>query len=125
MGRLAGKHILVVEDEYFIATDLERTLRKEEAIIIGPVGNLDAGLSLAGDQPVDAAILDVNLGEVYSYAIADRLKDRAIPYMFLTGYDGWSLPPDYRACPRLPKPFTAHSVVTMMEQLLSTETAER
>jgi hypothetical protein len=44
---LAGKHILVVEDEYFIASDLKRMLGAQDAIIVGPVGDLETGLSLA------------------------------------------------------------------------------
>jgi len=115
---LAGKRILVVEDEYFIASDLRRMLRGEGAVVIGPVGNLAAGLSLA-QQPIDAAVLDVNLAEATSYPIADRLGGLDVPYMFLTGYDGWSLPPAYRDAARLAKPFGAHAVVAMLTTLLS------
>ena len=56
---LAGKRILLVEDEYFIASDLKRALQKAGAHVLGPVGVLDAGLALA-EQPVDAAVLDPN-----------------------------------------------------------------
>ena len=35
---LAGKRVLVVKDEYFIASDLKRTLKKEGAVVVGPVG---------------------------------------------------------------------------------------
>lgn len=117
---LTGKRILLVEDEYFIAADLARALRREGAEIVGPVGDLSAGLKLA-DEPIDAAVLDVNLGEVMSYPIAERLARRSLPYMFLTGYDGWSLPSDYRDVARLAKPFPMHSVVAMMETLVSAE----
>lgn len=117
---LARKRILVVEDEYFIAAELKRTLEKEGAVVVGPVGNLAAGLELA-DQPIDAALLDVNLGEAMSYPIADRLHDSGIPYMFLTGYDDWSLPADYRNVARLAKPFPMHSVVATIEKLVLSE----
>jgi len=115
---LAGKRILVVEDEYFIASDLRRMLQGEGAEVVGPVGNLAAGLSLA-EESIDAAVLDVNLAEVTSYPIADRLGSRAIPFMFLTGYDGWSLPPAYRDAARLAKPFGAQAVVAMLETLVA------
>lgn len=77
-GVLAGRRVLVVEDEYFIAVDLKRALSKEGALVVGPVRDLAAGLSLA-DEPIDAAILDVNLEEAMSYPIADRLRDRKVP----------------------------------------------
>ena len=117
---LAGKRILVVEDEYFIASDIKRTLRQEGAVIVGPVGNLEGGLSLA-EEPIDAAVLDVNLDEAMSYPIADRLRTRSIPYLFLTGYDGWSMPPEYRDAVRLAKPFPPRSVVAMVEKLVAIE----
>lgn len=42
---LAAKRILVVEDEYFIARDLERALRAADAIVVGPVATLEQGLT--------------------------------------------------------------------------------
>lgn len=110
-GRLAGRRILVVEDEYLIAADLRRALQAEEATVIGPVGRLDRGLALADAGPVDAAVLDVNLGQATTYAIADRLRGRATPWLFVTGYDGWSMPEAYRDAPRIAKPFAMRAVI--------------
>lgn len=116
---LTGKRILVVEDEYFIASDLQTALENEGAVLVGPVGNLDDGLRLAGSEEIDGALLDVNLGEVRSFPIADRLADREIPYILLTGYDAWALPDAYRAAPRLEKPFEIDRVVQGLGQLFT------
>ena len=116
---LTGKRVLVVEDEYFIASDLKRALTTEGAIVVGPVGSLAAGLSLA-EEPIDAAVLDVNLNEAMSFPIADKLRSRGVPYMFLTGYDGWSLPAQYRDAARLAKPFPPQNVVAMVRSLVAT-----
>lgn len=123
-GSLAGKRILIVEDEYFIAADLRRTLTREGADIVGPVSNLQAGLDLT-QEPIDAAVLDVNLEEAMSYPIADELRNRSVPYMFLTGYDGWSLPPGYQNDARLAKPFATRSLVTMVEHLIASRQEAR
>lgn len=109
--KLAGKRILVVEDEYFIASDLQRALAVEGAVVVGPVGDLAKALRLVEDDTLDAAILDVNLEGVMSYPIADRLTAENTPYMFLTGYDGWSLPPAYKGAPRVAKPFSTPQVI--------------
>lgn len=109
--KLTGKRILVVEDEYFIASDLKRALATEGAVVVGPVGDLARGLRLAEDDALDAAILDVNLEGTMSYPIADRLAAGKVPYMFLTGYDGWSLPPAYKGAPRIAKPFPTPRVI--------------
>jgi DNA-binding response OmpR family regulator len=115
---LAGKRILVVEDEYFIASDLKRALVEHGAVVVGPVGDLNDGLAAMRGQPVDAAVLDVNLEGTNSYPIADLLTETSVPYIFLTGYDGWSLPEKYRAMPRIAKPHSMPAVLSAVEQLL-------
>jgi len=116
---LKGKRILVVEDEYFIASDLKQALVQYGATVIGPVGDLNKGLSLLDCEPLDAAVLDINLEGSASYPIADLLVENAVPYLFLTGYDGWSLPEKYQANPRMGKPFTVSAVISAIEQLLT------
>lgn len=120
-GNLAGKRVLIVEDEYFIASDLQRTLQREEVEVVGPVGDLDRALSLAANERLDAAILDVNLEGATSYRLADHLTQRSIPYLFLTGYDGGTLPEPYRSAPRVPKPFSIRAVMAGIGQLLDAE----
>ena len=122
-SRLTGKNILVVEDEYFIATDISRALQAEGAKVVGPVGRLEQGLALAEQERVDAALLDVNLGATLTLPIADRLGARSIPCMFLTGYDEWSLPEPYRAAPRMTKPFTARAMLDAVVGLVGSEAA--
>ena len=116
-GSLAGKRILVVEDEYFIAFDIKRALVKEGADVVGPVGDAAKGLALASDA-LDAAILDVNLEGTNSFPIADRLRVRRVPYMFLTGYDDWALPEIYRSAPRIAKPFPMRAVLDCIAHLV-------
>lgn len=118
-GRLSGRRILVVEDEYFIATDIKKALVAEDAIVVGPVGQLDRALALMSRQPVDAAVLDVNLVKATTYAIADCLRASDTPWVFVTGYDGWSMPPEYRDTPRLAKPFTMRTVIDTVVDLVA------
>ncbi|WP_082553724.1 response regulator [Altererythrobacter sp. Root672] len=115
--RLSGKRILVVEDEHFIAADLRQVLEDEGAEVIGPTGSVLHGLDLAA-RTLDAALLDVNLQGANSYPIADLLTQRAVPYLFLTGYDGWSLPEGYQAVPHLAKPFRMDAVILALGMLL-------
>lgn len=117
-GRLTGKRVLVVEDEYYIAADLRQILDDEGAVVVGPAGCLEDGVALAV-APLDAALLDVNLHGVSSFALADRLDTAAVPYMFLTGYDAWAIPERFRAIPRLTKPFVMDSVVDAVELMVA------
>lgn len=115
---LANRRILVVEDEYFIASDMKRALRNADAVVIGPTGDLDRGLQLAQDEAIDGAVLDVNLGDATTYPLADELAARGTPFLFVTGYDGWSMPERYRDAPRIAKPFAMPAVLEAVAQIM-------
>lgn len=116
---LAGKRILIVEDEFFIAADLRRVLQDEGVIVVGPTGDLSAGLALASDEALDAAILDVNLDGAPSYPIAATLCGRSVPFLFVTGYDDWALDEAYRMSPRISKPCNSGMIVQAIEQMIA------
>jgi DNA-binding response OmpR family regulator len=114
---LKGKRILVIEDEYFIAMDIKRTLNDVGVDIVGPLSNIGQGLASASDDKLDAAILDLNLDGVMSFPLAERLAALGVPYLFLTGYDSWSLPHDFRAAPHVVKPFSSQQLIAAVEGL--------
>lgn len=59
----SGRRILAVEDEYFLADELDRELKAAGAAVLGPVSSVAAALeALASDRTPDAAVLGVNLG---------------------------------------------------------------
>ncbi len=58
---LAGHHVLVVEDDYFIAEEICAVLRRKGATVIGPAADVEQGRALTAEQQLDCAILDVNL----------------------------------------------------------------
>ena len=118
MGRsLVGKHILIVEDEYFIAADLARVLEAEGAMILGPFCDLALALASARDNHIDAALLDVNLNGERCYPVAELLEDRAVPFLFVTGYDRTALPERFRSAPSLIKPFGTEAVLREIGRL--------
>jgi CheY-like chemotaxis protein len=121
--RLAGKQILVVEDEYFIASDLKRALEAQGATIVGPVASLGKALDLIARQAIDAAILDVNLEGAHSFPVADQLRENGVPYMFVTGYDEWALPEKYRQVPRVAKPFRVSVMLRALSDLFEPRVA--
>jgi CheY-like chemotaxis protein len=110
-----GRRILVVEDEYLIAADLAEALEELGAEVVGPVANLKAALvevERAGD--LDGATLDVTLGQEKSFDVAAILRQRGVPFVFLTGYGDHGLPDQYRDVPRCEKPFDVPSILRAM-----------
>lgn len=118
---LAGKQVLLLEDELFQAVELQQMLEKEKMCVSGPAAQVSAALGILEDERVDVAILDINLAGEKCYPVADCLARRRIPFLFLTGYDGKDLPKAYRNVMRLSKPASAEQVLTGIDQLLQSE----
>jgi CheY-like chemotaxis protein len=78
MSLLTGKRVLLVEDEAVIAFALEDMLHELGCVVIGPAYQLETACTLAEAEAIDVAILDVNLNEARSYAVADILQRRGI-----------------------------------------------
>lgn len=115
-GALEGWRILVVEDDFLVAEALRDILQEAGATIIGPIGWLDEALAAVqrDDPRLDAAVLDVNLHDRTSYAVADALVERGIKFVFLTGYDSGSLDAAYRGYPRCEKPFQFQAIIAAL-----------
>jgi two-component SAPR family response regulator len=88
----AGKRILVVEDEYFLADDVRRKLIELGASVVGPAASVEQALVLIDDTAIDAAILDVHLGDEFVFPVAERLEELEVPFVFATSYDPAFIP---------------------------------
>lgn len=115
---LHGYHILIVEDEYYIATDTARALQGAGATVIGPCGNEMAAQAELAMQTPDAVVLDINLGHGASFKLAEHLQENGIPFVFVTGYDADIIPPDFAGVERLVKPLQLRQVVGAISRLL-------
>ena len=104
---LAGKRILILEDEFFLALCVGQTLEEQGCEVIGPATSVQKGLNLLEKAKVNGAILDINLNGEMVYPVARALMDRNIPFIFTTGYASLDVPSSYRSVPRLDKPVEA------------------
>jgi PAS domain S-box-containing protein len=102
---LAGKRILVVEDEALIALQWQDVLGRLGCEVVGPVATILEALNCLAQEPLDLAVLDVNLQGGRSFAIADVLVAKGIPFLFCTGYaSAMDLPARFQGVPVLGKP---------------------
>ena len=79
-----------------IAQDVADRLEREGADVIGPAPSVAAGLQLIEKGGVDAAILDVNLGQENSFPVAQELQARGVPFLFSTGYNSADIPSEWQ-----------------------------
>ena len=101
---LSGKSILLVEDEFLLALQLEEFLQSHGATVHGPYRRLEDALKAAQREAFDFAILDINLSGTMVYPLADHLLARGVPFLFLTGYSQANLPAQFHGVTRLNKP---------------------
>jgi CheY-like chemotaxis protein len=111
-GRLTGRRILVVEDDFMIAELIVAAFMADGAEIVGPAGTVQDALALtAGEERIDGAVLDVNLRGETVYSVADVLRSKGVPIVFTTGYDKSRLPPRFADMPCLVKPLKVERLV--------------
>lgn len=110
--------VLLVEDEPLIAMMLEDFLDALDRQHAGTADSVAAALPMVEEGALDAAILDVNLrGGEKSFAIADALAAKNIPFVFASGGGGEDIAPEYRDRPMLPKPYTMDGVEQALAKL--------
>ncbi len=102
---LAGKRVLVVEDEMLVSMLVEDMLSDFGCSVVGPAPDLDEAMSLASTADIDAALLDVNLAGKPIFPVADALKARGVPFAFASGYGAAGVEGDHAGAPVLQKPF--------------------
>lgn len=116
---LAGKRILIIEDEPLIALELSQIL-------------LDAGMEVAGIAQTivqarlametlksSAVMLDANLDGQKVDDLAVTLSRENVPFVFVSGYDRDNLPAAFRNRPHVLKPFTSRQVLDTLAAALS------
>jgi len=117
---LAGRRILVVEDEFFIADELAQSLSLAGAEVMGPCPTTERASRLmrAEGYLPDAAVLDLNLSGASSVDLVRALTERRVPVVLATGYDTTAIDPELQALPRCQKPFNLTGLVSTLATLL-------
>jgi CheY-like chemotaxis protein len=116
---LAGKRLLVVEDEFLIALDIESILEGAGAEV-KTANRVDQALSLIeSGGPFDAAVLDLKLERETSVAIAERLQAQSVPFVFLTGAAAdASIVAHFANAPVVGKPFDSDTLFSALKKAM-------
>ena len=91
---MAGRSILIAEDEPWIALDLAAEVESQDGRVIGPTPTLAGTFAILASERVDAAILDGNLANRDTTPVAHLLIQRRIPFVI---HSGLSLPEELAA----------------------------
>ena len=114
--------VLIVEDEFMVASALELVVSAMGHQVVGSVPTVATALSLlAGSGPPDVAILDLNLRGESSEPVAEELARRLVPFVFATGYDADSrLRQRFPAAVWLHKPYAEEQIRSVLADLTPT-----
>jgi CheY-like chemotaxis protein len=116
---LSNRKVLVVEDEMMIAMLIEDMLDEFGCELVGPATNIPRALELIGKESIEIAVLDLNLDGQDTYAIADALQQKNVPFIFATGYGSTGLRKEYGNRPILQKPFQQKDLEIALAEALS------
>ena len=98
--------ILLAEDELLVAADIEVMLVELGCEVVGPVATVAEVERLAGAEPLDCALLDVNLRGQQVFSAVPALHARKIPVVLSSGYHSRApFPQEFRQLPVLVKPY--------------------
>jgi len=116
---LQNRSILVVEDDPRIAAELVFALEDIGATVLGPCTTISDAIGLmARTAELDGAILDVNLAGELVFPVAYDLARRAVPFVFLTGYDRSHAAVRFASVPAFEKPVKPGDVADALAALL-------
>jgi DNA-binding NarL/FixJ family response regulator len=119
LSGLAGKRVLVVDDDSLLALDLEIFLQDEGCVVVGPAPTADAALALIAAELLDLAILDIDLNGDTSAPVADALADRGVDFLFISGHSRSMLPAAHSQRQLLAKPWSEAGLRVALGKLLN------
>lgn len=117
--KIDRRRVLLVEDDPVLGFELQSALADSGLDVIGPARTLPEALALAADKHIAAAVLDIHLGGVMVFPVAEYLRSRALPILFITGYDIAAVAPEpLRNAPVMQKPVDAGDLVGRIRALM-------
>jgi DNA-binding response OmpR family regulator len=113
----AGCRVLIVEDEWFLANDLQTALKSVGADVIALVGDIDDARAQLACGGFDIGVIDIKLRGHNAFDLADELRRQGTPFVFATGYSAEVIPARFANAPRWEKPFDPHLLARYVLQL--------
>ncbi len=110
--------ILVVEEDPLVALGLVQALHLAVFEVVGPATTVALALEFISAEGCDAAVLDINLGEETSEAVALELKKWQIPFLILSGHSQNQHLPAFRGAPLLAEPLRASLFIEELRRCL-------
>ena len=118
-GPMSGMTVLVVEDDFIVAYDMQTMLEEQGARVLGPATSLAEAQALLAQERPTVAVLDVNLNGEYVFPLVEELRTQKVPFVFATAYadEDRLFPQAARGAPRLAKPVLPNVLIAQLMRL--------
>ncbi len=120
LGLMSGIRVLIVEDDPFIAMDIESAVSEElgddaELIVVESVSQARR----AADQEISCALLDIDVVGGKTFGVAASLRAKGTPLVFVSGSAPSEVPPELRDVRFVRKPFSADELGRFVSKVLN------
>ena len=116
--QLDGLRVLIVEDDYYLATDNMAVIEAAGGKVVRPFGTDNEARASLDTEGADLAVVDINLGNGPVFDLARHLQSIKLPFLFATGYDQEVVPNDLSDVVRLEKPFRPAELINAAVSVL-------
>ena len=84
----SAPQVFIIEDEYYAALELKRTLSllRPDYVIEGQAEDVEGSIDFLSGHHVDLIIADIRLSDGYSFEALDQLHRTHVPFIFTTAY---------------------------------------
>lgn len=107
--------VLIIEDDTFIALDLQAIVENQGHEVVGIFESLDEAREHLEDG-FDYALLDIDVVGGKTFGIAAELLERRIPFAFVSASHPGDVPPRLRQVSFIPKPFEEGAILKSIAQ---------
>lgn len=107
--------ILILEDEPLVALDLESMVAAAANSEIAWSPSV-AGAQTALAEPLDFALLDIDVLDGKTFDLARRLEERGTPFAFVSGSRIDEVPIELRDAPFIRKPFRPQDIARVIAE---------
>ncbi|MBE7168987.1 MAG: sigma 54-interacting transcriptional regulator [Williamsia sp.] len=113
------KTVLIVEDEFIVADDLQMTLQNAGYSVVGIADDVQTARSIILDKKPSLVLLDIHLkGGVSGIALANELKQKNIAFVFLSANSNHTILEEAKSTDPygfLVKPFREKDLLVMID----------
>lgn len=105
MADFGGLRVLLVEDESLVAMMIEDMLLDLGCEVVQTAGTIPDAMRAIEQQRIELALLDINVAGKQVFPVAEALSEKALPFIFSSGYGQGGVPERFGRAPVVAKPF--------------------